>query len=122
MGRSGFARCYRMWYTVSEVRATDITYSSTPRDNQYHRKISHRSTPYLSRMRIIGLLLFWITTGISWAQGQRSIFEDEFGNGVTNDQLRQGNISFSQIPSVLIAITNNLLSFVGYISLGVILI
>ncbi len=73
-------------------------------------------------MRLIGFLFFWTSIGITWAQGQRSIFEDEFGNGVTNDQLRQGNISFSQIPGVLVAITNNLLSFVGYISLGAILI
>lgn len=101
-----------MWYTVSEVCATDIKYSSIARDNQYHRKIPHRSTPYLSHMRIIGFLTFWLSIGISWAQGQRSIFEDEFGNGVTNEQLRQGNISFSQVPSVLLAITNNLLSFI----------
>lgn len=73
-------------------------------------------------MRLIGFLFFWTSIGITWAQGQRSIFEDEFGNGVTNSQLRQGNISFSQIPGVLVAITNNLLSFVGYISLGAILI
>jgi hypothetical protein len=73
-------------------------------------------------MRIIGFLIFWIYSWIAFAQGARSIFEDKFGNGVTNEQLRQGNISFSQIPSVLVAITNNLLSFVGYISLGVILV
>ena len=60
----------------------------------------------------------WIT----WAEDARSIFEDEHWNGVTNDQLRQGNISFSEIPGVIVAITNNLLSFVGYISLGVVLI
>ena len=41
-------------------------------------------------MRLIGFLFFWTSIGITWAQGQRSIFEDEFGNGVTNDQLRQG--------------------------------
>lgn len=73
-------------------------------------------------MRITGFLLFWASFAISWADEQRSIFEDEHGNGVTNDQLRQGNISFDQIPGVIVAITNNLLSFVGYISLGVILI
>lgn len=68
-------------------------------------------------MRLIGLFFFWIFVGTTWAQDQRSIFEDVYGNGVTNDQLRQGNIAFSQIPGVLVAITNNLLSFVGYISL-----
>lgn len=68
-------------------------------------------------MRLIGFLFFWASIGLTWAQDQRSIFEDEFGNGVTNSQLRQGNISFSQIPGVLVAITNNLLSFVGYVSL-----
>lgn len=73
-------------------------------------------------MRLIGLLFFWTSIATTWAQNQRSIFEDEYGNGVTNAQLRQGNISFSQIPGVVVAITNNLLSFVGYISLGVILI
>ncbi len=52
----------------------------------------------------------------------RSIFEDDYGNGVTNDELRQGNISFSEIPEIILAVTNNLLSFVGYISLWTLLI
>jgi len=68
-------------------------------------------------MRLIGLLFFWASIGLTWAQGQRSIFQDEFDNGVSNGDLRQGSISLSQIPGVLVAITNNLLSFVGYISL-----
>lgn len=63
-----------------------------------------------------------MVTGISWAQSQRSIFQDKFGNGIDNTRLRQGNISFSEIPGVIVAVTNNLLSFVWYISLGVILI
>ena len=73
-------------------------------------------------MRLSGFLFFWASIAITWAEDQRSIFEDEHGNGVTNDQLRQGNITFDEIPGVIVAITNNLLSFVGYISLGVILI
>ena len=52
----------------------------------------------------------------------RSIFEDEFGNGVTNEELRKGNMTLEQVPNIILAMTNNLLSFVGYISLGVIII
>lgn len=73
-------------------------------------------------MRIIGFLLIWITTSTSWVHAQRSFFMDKYGNGVPNERLRQGNIAFSEIPGVLVAMTNNLLSFVAYISLGVILI
>lgn len=122
LGYSGFARCARVWYTVYEACTTHIGHSSTPWDHQYHRKIPHRSTSYLSGMRIIGILSLWMITGISWAQAQRSIFQDKFWNGIDNTRLRQGNIAFSEIPGVIVAITNNLLSFVGYISLGAILI
>lgn len=73
-------------------------------------------------MRIIGFLYFWMSIGAAWAQNSRSLFQDKQGNGVSNAQLRQGNISFKEIPGVIVAITNNLLSFVAYISLGVILI
>lgn len=52
----------------------------------------------------------------------RSIFQDKFGNGLGDDQLRQGNISMGQIPGTIVAVINNLLSYVGYISLAVILI
>ncbi len=53
---------------------------------------------------------------------QRSFFQDSGGGGVSNAQLRQGSVDFSEIPGVIVAMTNNLLSFVAYISLGVILI
>jgi hypothetical protein len=56
------------------------------------------------------------------ADSNRSIFQDDNGHGVSNSDLRQGNISMTQIPGIIVAITNNLLKFVGYISLGVILI
>lgn len=112
MGHQRLARGYQVWYTVSETRATDIRNPSTPRDDQYYRKISHRSAPYLSRMRIIGILFFWTVTNISWVHAQRSFFQDKYGNGVPNARLRQGNIAFSEIPGVIVAMTNNLLSFV----------
>jgi len=73
-------------------------------------------------MRIIGFIFFWIITTLSCAAEWRSIFQDKYWNGIENARLRQGNISFSEIPGVIVAITNNLLSFVGYISLWVILI
>jgi hypothetical protein len=73
-------------------------------------------------MRIISILFLWAVTSTSWAQTQMSLFQDKYGNGIDNERLRQGNIAFSEIPGVIVAITNNLLSFVGYISLGVILI
>ncbi|MBP6921376.1 hypothetical protein KBB89_02410 [Candidatus Gracilibacteria bacterium] len=73
-------------------------------------------------MRIISIIFLWIVTSTSWVHAQQSIFQDDYGNGVDNGRLRQGNIAFSEVPGVLVAITNNLLSFVGYISLGVILI
>ena len=122
MGYSGFARRYDMWYDVYETCATDIWYSSSPRDHEHYRKVSHRPTPHLSLMRIIGFIFFWMISALSTAHAWRSIFQDTEWNGIDNARLRQGNISFSEIPSVIVAITNNLLSFVGYISLGVILI
>lgn len=73
-------------------------------------------------MRIIGIFFLWAVTGTSWVHAQRSFFQDKYGNGIDNARLRQGNIAFSEIPGVIVAMTNNLLSFVGYISLGVILI
>lgn len=73
-------------------------------------------------MRTIGFIFIWMTTAFSTVYAQRSLFQDKYWNGIDNARLRQGNISFSEIPSVIVAITNNLLSFVGYISLGVILI
>ena len=51
----------------------------------------------------------------------RSIFLDKYGNGVTNTQLRTGNIRITEVPGVIVAVTNNLLSYAGYVSLGVIL-
>lgn len=56
------------------------------------------------------------------ADGNRSIFQDENGNGVDNETLRSGNIHMDQVPSIIIAITNNFLKFVGYVSLAIILI
>ncbi|MFA6080109.1 MAG: hypothetical protein WC753_01350 [Candidatus Gracilibacteria bacterium] len=70
-------------------------------------------------MRIVAIF-FLLITKISLA-APKSIFEG--GNcGVGTDQLRTGNISFTQIPCIIISITNNILALVGYISLGVILI
>jgi hypothetical protein len=70
-------------------------------------------------MRLIYALfpLFYATTTLA-----RSIFEDEFGNGITNAQLRQGNMTIEDVPNIILAMTNNLLSFVGYISLGIVIV
>lgn len=73
-------------------------------------------------MRTIGYIFIWITTVLSTVEAQRSLFQDKYWNGIDNARLRKGNIAFSEIPSVFVAITNNLLSFVWYISLGVILV
>jgi hypothetical protein len=116
------ARGYRVWYTVSETCATDIRNSGTPRDYQYHRKISHRSTPYLSRMRIIGSIFLDIHRDFL-GTGSEVVFRwinTEMALQML-DSVREIS-HLSQIPGVVVAITNNLLSFVGYISLGVILI
>lgn len=70
-------------------------------------------------MRIVYILLsFLLSTDVLAA---RSIFQDDQGHGLSNQTLRQGNISMQQIPGVIVAITNNLLKFVGYISLAVVL-
>lgn len=68
-------------------------------------------------MRIIYALIPLVFSLDTAFAETRSIFRDSFGNGISNKQLRQGNIEFSQIPNIIVAITNNLLSFVGYISL-----
>gem|GEM_PF-1318547 len=74
-------------------------------------------------MRIIGFFIFWISVGTTFAaEKKRSIFEDNFGNGVGEKKLRQGDIQFTEIPGILLAVMNNLLSFVGYISLLTIMV
>lgn len=65
-------------------------------------------------MRIIGLLIYW--TSLCWAEN-RSILEDNYGNGIAEDQLRSGDIHMNEIPGTILAITNNLLDAVAYISL-----
>jgi len=70
-------------------------------------------------MRIIALI-FLLTTRISLA-ASKSIFEGG-SCGVGKNELRSWNISFDQIPCIIISIASTLLSFVGYISLGVILL
>lgn len=71
-------------------------------------------------MRLIPIILSFFWTAVTYAQA-RSIFEDKYGNGVSFEQLRTGNIRITEIPGVIIAVTNNLLSYAGYVSLGVIL-
>jgi len=68
-------------------------------------------------MRIIYRFLPLFFSITAFADSNRSIFQDENGHGVSNATLRQGNISMQQIPGIIIAITDNLLKFVGYISL-----
>jgi len=73
-------------------------------------------------MRIIGFFIFWISVATTFAEEARSIFKDKFGNGVDKEKLRQGDIQFTEIPNILLAAMNNLLSFVGYISLLTIMV
>lgn len=68
-------------------------------------------------MRIIALL-FLFATRISLAQA--SIFE--WSKCVSSRDLRTGNIAFTDIPCIIISVADTLLSFVGTISLGVILV
>jgi hypothetical protein len=74
-------------------------------------------------MRIVAKILPFFTTLTAFAaDSNRSIFQDSAGNGVANDKLRSGDIHFDQIPKIIVAVTNNVLSLVGYISLAVIMI
>lgn len=70
-------------------------------------------------MRLIYILIS-LSLSSNAVFAARSIFQDEQGHGVSNQALRQGNISMQQIPGIIVAITNNLLKFVGYISLAVV--
>lgn len=63
----------------------------------------------------ISLLL--MVRSVFAADSDRSIFQDKEGNGVTNATLRRGDIHLDDIPSIGLAIINNLLYFVGTISI-----
>ncbi len=67
-------------------------------------------------MRLIALF-FLIASRISFAA---SILE--WGGCITENQIRTGDISFDKLPCIIIGIASTLLSFVGYISLGIILL
>ncbi len=69
-------------------------------------------------MRIIVFLIL-LATRVSLAQS-KSIFE--WAGCITKDQLRNGDISFDKIPCIIVSVASTLLSFVGYISLGIILL
>lgn len=65
--------------------------------------------------------LYWILPTLVLAQG-RSIFLDSEGNGIKNENLRKWDMKFEDIPWAILAIINNLLSFVAYFSLFVIIV
>ena len=52
----------------------------------------------------------------------RSFLEDSHGNGLDDDALRAGDVSLEDIPSTILALTNNLLELVGYLSIAMIVV
>jgi hypothetical protein len=69
----------------------------------------------------LGYIFFYLHVSLTFAES-RSILKDNYDNGLDNQKLREGSMKFEDIPGVLLAVTNNLLSFVAYLSLFVIIV
>lgn len=77
----------------------------------------------MSRYIIAYIVVFVTQAQFTFAvDSDRSIFQDKEGNGVSNNQLRKGDIHLDDIPGIGMAIINNLLVFVGTISIFFILV
>lgn len=76
-------------------------------------------------MRIIYTLISLLFSLSVWAEeaAPRSILEGKNGEcKLDAGKLRTGDIHMSEIPCIIVNITNNLLGLVGYVSIGVIMV
>lgn len=72
-------------------------------------------------MKIYYILLAYFFSSLGFAQA-RSILEDKSGSNELRERLRTGDIKFEEIPNIILTVTNNILSLVGYLCLAVVLI